>query len=271
MTALRDDPAPRLYQPDRYWEERARQFATEGTGLAAVCSYGMPDLYNRVIHSAQFLALSRWLRPSPGAHALDVGCGVGRWSHLLAARGARVTGVDLSPTMIAQAERRAAAAGLQDRCRFMVQDLRRLDTGQRHDLVLSVTVLQHILDPVALRDALERMVLHLAPGGRLVLLEAAPSRVDRRCNSQVFHARHRSVYLRLFQECGTRLLTMTGVDPAPFRTWLLPRLPRLSRLSPALARAAIAAAAALSAPVDLLSGRMAVRQSWHVLFVLERA
>jgi SAM-dependent methyltransferase len=34
---------------------------------------------------------------------LDVGCGVGRWSRFLAARGAQVLGVDLSPTMIAQA------------------------------------------------------------------------------------------------------------------------------------------------------------------------
>jgi 2-polyprenyl-3-methyl-5-hydroxy-6-metoxy-1,4-benzoquinol methylase len=265
--SLRGSPAPLHYFPDQYWEARARRFASEGKGLGAVCSYGMPELYNQVIHCTQYLALSRWLRPRPGSSALDVGCGVGRWTRLLAARGALVTGVDLSPTMVAQAERRAVAAGLGERCRFLVQDLARLDTGQRHDLVLSVTVLQHILDPQALRSALERMVAHLGPGGRLVLLEAAPTRIEERCNSSVFHARHRNVYLRLFEQCGLRLRGLTGVDPSPFRTWLLPRLPRLS---PRGALAAAAAAAALSAPIDALCGRWAVRLSWHALFILEQ-
>jgi len=267
MTTLRGSPAPQHYLPAMYWEERARRFAADRDGLAAVCSYGMPELYNRVIHCTQYLALSRWLRLPPGGSALDVGCGVGRWSRLLAARGALVTGVDLSPTMILQAERRAAAAGLRTRCRFLVQDLAQLDTGRRHDLVLSVTVLQHILDLAALRRALQRMALHLAPDGRMVLLEAAPARIEERCNSSVFHARHRDVYLRLFEECGLRLQALTGVDPAPFRTWLLPRLPRLSSRQ---ARAAIAAAAALSAPIDVLCGRWASRRSWHAVFILGR-
>ena len=32
-----------------YWEERARRFAADGAGLAAVCSFGMPLFYNRAI------------------------------------------------------------------------------------------------------------------------------------------------------------------------------------------------------------------------------
>ena len=68
----------------------ARLFAGEGQGLAAVCSYGMPELYNRIIDWCQWLALRRWLRVSPGSSVLDVGCGVGRWSRRLAARGAHV-------------------------------------------------------------------------------------------------------------------------------------------------------------------------------------
>jgi SAM-dependent methyltransferase len=62
-----------------YWEERARRFAIEGEGLAAVRSYGMPAFYNRVIDLCQRLALAPWLRVRPGTRVLDVGCGVGRW------------------------------------------------------------------------------------------------------------------------------------------------------------------------------------------------
>jgi len=177
----------------------------------------MPAFYNRVIHSCQRLALEPWLRVRPGTSVLDVGCGVGRWSRELASRGARVTGIDLSPTMIAQAKERAAAQGVAERCRFLVQDLALLDAGQRFDLVLGVTVLQHILDPQALCNAMQRMVAHLTEGGRLVLLEAAPNRAARSHDTSIFRARQRSAYLRLFADCGLRVRAISGSTPRPSR------------------------------------------------------
>jgi 2-polyprenyl-3-methyl-5-hydroxy-6-metoxy-1,4-benzoquinol methylase len=265
---VRGVPAPQLYRPNVYWEDRARRFAAEGDGLAAVCAYGMPAFYNRVIHLTQRLALAPWLRVAPGTRVLDVGCGVGRWSRLLAARGAQVTGVDLSPTMIAQAKRRAAAAGLSARCQFLVQDSSALEVGEQFELVLGVTVLQHILDPDALRAAVRRMAQHVVHGGRMVLLEAAPTRAAERCDTSVFKARERAVYLRLFDAEGLRPRAVTGVDAAPFRTLLLPHLPRLP---PPLSVAALALVTALSAPIDMLFGRLAVERSWHAVFVLERS
>jgi SAM-dependent methyltransferase len=199
---------------------------------------------------------------------LDVGCGVGRWSRLLAARGAQVTGVDLSPTMIHEARRRAEMDGLKSRTEFLVQDTSGLSVEGSFDLILSVTVLQHILEPAALRAALQRLVRCLAPGGRIVMLEAAPTQVVQRCDSSVFRARQRDVYLRLFAECGLEVQAISGVDPAPFKTWLLPFLPRLPR---ALSVSALAVVTALSAPFDALFGRRAVERSWHVVFVLQRA
>lgn len=261
-------PAPDDYFPNHYWEDRARRFAAQGSGLAAVCSYGMPEYYNRMIHYCQHLALRPWLDIEPGTRVLDVGCGVGRWSSLLAARGGLVTGMDLSPTMIAEARRRAGAMGVANRCRFLVQDLARLDAGETFDLVLGVTVLQHILDPRALYASVQRMADHLAPGGRMVLLEAAPARVAKHCDTSVFRARQRSVYLDLFAATGLELRAITGVDPAPFKTWLLPHLRRMPR---SLALSALALVTLSSAPVDMLFGRRALKQSWHAVFVLERA
>jgi 2-polyprenyl-3-methyl-5-hydroxy-6-metoxy-1,4-benzoquinol methylase len=258
----------RAYRPAEYWEDRARRFAVHGDGLAAVCSYGMPGFYNRLIHFCQRRALEPWLKTSPGMRVLDVGCGVGRWSRLLASRGARVTGVDLSPTMIAQAERRAAASGLTDRCRFIVQDTAALEVGGTFDLILCVTVLQHLTDLTALRCALRRMARHLEAGGRLVLLEAAPARIASSCDTRVFTARHRAVYLQLIRECGLRVEALSGVDPAPFKTWLLPYLSRLPR---PLALSALALVTALSAPIDALCGRLLTERSWHVVFVLQHA
>lgn len=259
--------APAGYRPAEYWEDRARRFAVEGDGLAAVCSYGMPGFYNRLIQFSQRRALAPWLKAPSGSRVLDVGCGIGRWSRLLAARGARVTGIDLSPTMIAEAERRAAASGLAERCRFIVQDSAALEIDGTFDLIVCVTVLQHMLDVGALRSALQRMAAHLAPQGRMVVLEAAPARLASHCNSAVFTARHRAFYLSQFRECGLQVRALSGVDPAPFKTWLLPHLPRLPR---PLRLTALALATALSAPLDALCGRLLTERSWHTVFVLQQ-
>lgn len=254
--------------PDAYWENRARRFARTGGGLAAVCSYGMPGFYNRAIHLAQSRALDPWLDVESGTDVLDVGCGIGRWSRRLARRGAEVTGVDLSPTMVAEAERRASIDGVAARCRFQVADVSRLALMTRFSLILGVTVLQHILDPDRLTDAVESLASHLAPGGRLVLLEAAPSRRVTRCDTAVFHARDEATYRETFARAGLATTAVTGVDPAPFRTWLLPHY----RTLPApVALAGLAAVTAVSLPIDVLAGRACVRASWHKVFVLTHA
>jgi hypothetical protein len=168
--------------------------------------------------------------------------------------------------MIAQAQRRAVAEGVADRCRFRVQDLSNLDLGEQFDLVLGVTVLQHILDPGALRAALGAMAAHLAAGARMILLEAAPTTLVNRCDSTVFRARHRDVYLDLIRDCNLDLRALAGVDPAPFRRQLLPYVRKLpGKLSLGL----LALATVLSLPIDAFFGRRAVTRSWHAVFVLE--
>ena len=58
------------------------------------------------------------------------------------------------------------------------------------------------------------------------------------------------------------------VDPAPFKSWLLPLLPRIPRV---LRAPALAAATLLAIPIDLPFGRIALGHSWHAVFVLRRA
>jgi SAM-dependent methyltransferase len=148
-----------------------------------------------------------------------------------------------------------------------VQDLAHLDAGEKFDLIIGVTVLQHILDPESLRSAVQRMADHLAPGGRMVLLEAAPANLAQHCDTTVFRARPRHVYLDLFKQVGFELRAISGVDPAPFKTWLLPHLRGLPR---PLAISAVAAVTLLSTPIDVIFGRFAVQRSWHAVFVLQR-
>ncbi len=68
--------------------------------------------------------IERSVQPEPGAEVLDVGCGRGRHARVLAARGYRVTGVDLSDKALQAARRRAEAEGLS--VTFRQADMRAL-------------------------------------------------------------------------------------------------------------------------------------------------
>lgn len=251
-----------------YWETRARSFAGQGAGLRAVCSYGMPWFYNAEIHLTQFLALSRHLHPRPGSSVLDLGCGVGRWSRLVARRGANVVGIDLSPTMIAESRRRAAEEGLEDRCRFLAADISGVRLRESFDLIVAVTVLQHILEESQLTEAIFNIKRHLSPTGRAVILEAAPSRRDDRCDTPVFRARPAEAYTSAFEKAGMTLIAMSGVDPAPFKNMMLPRY---SRLPAGVRQVAALAVTTASLPIDAFLGRLMIAASWHKVFVLEKA
>jgi 2-polyprenyl-6-hydroxyphenyl methylase/3-demethylubiquinone-9 3-methyltransferase len=100
--------------------------------------------------------------PLEGKSALDVGCGAGLLCEPLARLGARVTGIDAAPELIAVARDHAAAQGLA--IDYRAGDVQQLD-GQ-FDLVTSMEVIEHVADPAAFLKAL---AARLAPGGLLVL------------------------------------------------------------------------------------------------------
>jgi len=72
----------------------------------------------------------------PGGEVLDVACGWGRHSVSLARAGFRVTGLDLSETLLARGRKRAAAAGVE--VDFVRGDMREIPWRGRFDAVLSL-------------------------------------------------------------------------------------------------------------------------------------
>jgi 2-polyprenyl-3-methyl-5-hydroxy-6-metoxy-1,4-benzoquinol methylase len=104
------------------------------------------------------------LRLRPGGRILDAGCGSGQFALAFAARGARVTGVDLSPEMIRRASEHAAARGMT--IDWRTGDVTHLsDPFAVYDAIHARVLLQFVPDvPAALREF--RRVLR--PGGRLL-------------------------------------------------------------------------------------------------------
>lgn len=139
-----------------YWDAAAAAFDDE------------PDHGLRADHTrAAWARLLRSWVPADPVDVLDIGCGTGSMSSLLAEAGHRVTGVDLAPRMVEQACAKFSSAGFEGR--FLVGDAMMPPTGeQRFGVVLSRHLVWTLPDPEA---ALREWVSRLSPGGRLVLVE----------------------------------------------------------------------------------------------------
>jgi len=94
---------------------------------------------------------------------LDFGCGVGRLVVPFAAIAAEVVGVDVSPSMLAEARRNCDERGLANVVLELSDDQLSRVQGD-FDLVHTVIVLQHI-EPVRGRQIFKRLVELVRPGG----------------------------------------------------------------------------------------------------------
>ena len=108
-----------------------------------------------------------------GLRVLEIGCGTGTLTRMMAERGATVTGIDAAPQMLAQAEKKIKGAHLEERV-----SLKYLDATQvgdhfppaSFDLIVSTLVFSE-LPPDSQRFVLEACQTLLAPGGRLLIAD----------------------------------------------------------------------------------------------------
>ena len=110
--------------------------------------------------------LARALNLSPGARFSDVACGMGGPALWIAREtGAHISGVDLSPVAVAQAERRAQSLGFAPTASFSVGSFAHtgLETASM-DAAMSVDALQYAPDKTA---ALREFARIIRPGGTL--------------------------------------------------------------------------------------------------------
>jgi len=114
----------------------------------------------------------------PGMHVLEIGCGTGTLTTMMAAKGATVTGIDASPAMLSEAEKKVTQQKLEERVNLKYMDATLI--GERFaqasfDLVVSTLVFSE-LPPDEQRYVLQACKKLLAPGGRLLIAdEVVPS------------------------------------------------------------------------------------------------
>ena len=146
----------RLVETKAYWDDEAITFDNE------------PDhgLRSPEIYQAWQQLLTDYL-PVDCSKILDIGCGTGTISVLLSRLGHTVTGVDLSPAMLGQAQAKALASDL--RIDFAIMDAAYPDLSpQKYDVVFCRHVLWSLPQP---GDVLHRWTKLLVPRGRFILIE----------------------------------------------------------------------------------------------------
>ena len=171
--------------------------------ITVVLSYGRDQRWKRrVIDLAA---------PSPAMRAADLATGTGDLAFALAARGARVVGLDITPRMIELAVRRARLLAPPNRGperavpQFMVGDMVALPFASgSFDLVTTGYGLRNVSD---LQAAIDEILRVLKPGGQALSLD-----FNRPSNPAV-----RAVYLVYLTMVGGMLGWILHRDPDTYR------------------------------------------------------
>ena len=124
--------------------------------------------------------------------AVDLACGTGSVTLLLAEKGLQVTGVDMSEERLCVAAQKAE--GAQNRPLFVCQKLQQLYLPRGVDLaVCALDSLDYIINPAHCKEAIRRVYKALNPGGCFIFDVNTPEKL-RAMDGQVFLDEDEDVY-----------------------------------------------------------------------------
>ena len=124
--------------------------------------------------------------------AVDLACGTGSVSVLLAKAGMQVTAVDMSEEMLCEASGKAQENDVQ--ITFVCQSLQQLRLPRAVDLaVCALDSLDYITDPADCQEAIRRVYKYLNPGGCFIFDVNTPQKL-KAMDGQVFLDEDEDVY-----------------------------------------------------------------------------
>jgi ubiquinone/menaquinone biosynthesis C-methylase UbiE len=112
----------------------------------------------RIIDRREKQAVLDALGPVEDKRVLEIACGTGRFTVMLAERGADIVGLDISEPMLQQGREKARAAGVTDHLEWMRGDAARLPFPDNHfDIVFAMRFF-HLADtPAAFLEEMARV------------------------------------------------------------------------------------------------------------------
>ena len=186
----------------------------------------------------------------PGDAVLDLGCGTGQISLPLAAQGADVVGVDVSPVMADQLRAEAERRGLGSVTAVATPIEALALQPETVDLIVSSYALHHLRDPDKAR--LVQACYHwLRPGGRLVIADMMLGRGGSPRDREIIRSKIRTLVRRgpggwwRIAKNAARYLVRVQERPISMAAWT--RLCRTAGFTPVAAFGIIAEAGIVTA------------------------
>ena len=125
------------------------------------------ELMNDIPYDAYVELLDLASAGVSGKKVLDIGCGTGLLSAMLAKKGAHVTGIDLSSDMLEVASHRAQSFSLD--IQFIEQPMQQLDVEDTFDAaIISIDSLNYVIKQQDVIETFRRIFGALATGGVLL-------------------------------------------------------------------------------------------------------
>ncbi len=208
----------------RFWQER-----TEGSADPRSVTL---DRQSAASVAREVRLYQRWMERALEAagvtprRVLDLGCGNGDWTVMLAERAERLVAVDLADGFVAHCRERLRAAGLDGRATVVQHDAGSYEPDGPFDLIVAGAVTQYLSDD-DIAGLLPRIRAALAPGGVLYLRTTVATHAERYATTtESFQGiyRSRAWYRRALADAGFELAresmaTWFVADELAYRTF----------------------------------------------------
>ena len=186
-----------------YWDNKFELFEEHSSGY-------IDPYIQKIDDKIRWGTFIREVNLNPNEKILDAGCNFGLWSIRLAKLGLEVIGIDLINEAIKKAKKKASSESLN--IKFFQGRIEDINFKKNFfDKILSVTVLQHIIDDKNYFKTLKKFYSQLNEKGLLILVESAS---NKKIEEKLSYKRERTFYeqKKILKNAGFELVMSKGVN-----------------------------------------------------------
>lgn len=183
----------------KFWEKRVIDFGELSTGYTDPIFYEYDD-------NIRWSTFVNNVKIKKGNRVLDVGCNFGKWCRKIKALGAEVIGIDISEKVI------NIAKSYKNNITYHAVKAEDMNFHKNSfDVIISITVLQHILDNKKFEKAVKKISDSVKKEGLVFIIDSAP--VDKK-KSKIIYKTERKLkpYIEIFKKNNLKMEKIYGID-----------------------------------------------------------